>query len=213
MNTEQKEKTGVFKKPWVQSLIAVVVIFGALGGFLYWQSAANTIAIDDSYLDAPIANIAPSAPGALNQLFVKEGDRIAASSPVAVVGSETLYAKEGGIIASAPNVVGSYFAPGQTVVSVIADQKMRVIGSIDETKGLSRIAPGQKVTFTVDAFSGKTYQGVVDEVSPASSDTGIAFSISDKRPVKKFDVYMRFDASAYPELKSGMSAKARIHLK
>ncbi len=90
---------------------------------------------------------------------------------------------------------------------------MRVAGTIDETKGLSKIQPGQRVVFTVDAFPGRKYEGVVDEVSPVSDDAGVAFAISDKRPVKKFTVYAHFNPSSYPELKGGMSAKMTVYLK
>ena len=90
---------------------------------------------------------------------------------------------------------------------------MKVVGQIEETKGLKNIAAGQRATFTVDAFPGKTYEGVVDEVSAVSDDTGVVFDISDQRPVKKFDVKVRFNVADYPELKSGMSAKITVYTK
>ncbi|MDD5318299.1 MAG: efflux RND transporter periplasmic adaptor subunit [Candidatus Pacebacteria bacterium] len=205
------EKTGVFKKPWVQSLIAMVLIFGALGGFLYWQSVRGNVFVENSYLNAPIANMGPNTPGVLNAIYVKEGDRVTAGQQIALVGSETLFAKDNGLVANAPEVVGSYFTPGQTIVSIVADQQMEVVGSLNETDGLKNIASGQRATFTVDTFPGKVYEGVVDKVGVTSDDTGVIFSISDKRPVKKFSVYVAFDVSKYPELKSGMSAKITVH--
>ncbi len=114
-------------------------------------------------------------------------------------------------MASAPVILGSYFSPGQSVASVVADQEMKVIGQIEETKGLSSIKAGQRATFSVDAFPGKTYEGVVDQVSAVSDDSGIVFSISDARPMKKFDVKVRFNVNMYPELKSGMSAKLTVY--
>ncbi len=213
MTEPAKETTRLLSQPWVKSAAAVIVIFGALIALIFWHAARTTVKIDTSSLTAPVAAIAPSAGGTLNALYVKEGDHVPANAPIAQVGTETLFAKEGGIVSGGPQVIGSYFAPGQKVVSVIDDQDMRVIGSIEETKGLRKIEAGQRVTFTVDAFPGTTYEGTVDEVSPASDDAGVAFSISDKRPVKKFSVYARFDASAYPELRSGMSAKMTVHVK
>ena len=205
-------KTRIHRKPWVQSLLLMALIFGALAGFIYYESTVGIVAIDTSYLQAPVIAVAPSTPGTLNALYAQEGQRVAANSPVAIVGSETLYAKEGGIVLGAPKALGSYYAPGQTVLSIIVDEKMRVVAALDETKGLALIAPGQRAIFTVDAFPGKSYEGVVDEIAPASDETGIAFSISDKRPVKKFDVYIRFDGTKYPELKTGMSARSWIYL-
>jgi hypothetical protein len=88
-----------------------------------------------------------------------------------------------------------------------------VVGTIDETKGLNDVKAGQRATFSVDAFPGKTYEGIVDQISPVSDDTGVVFSISDKRPVKKFDVKVSFSVANYPELKSGMSAKITVYTK
>jgi len=207
----QIEKKNHFKTPWVQSVAAIILIFGLLIGFLYWLSVRDTIFIENSYLNAPVANMSPTVPGMLNALYVKEGDKVAPNSQIALVGSEILYAKNGGVISSAPEVLGSYYAPGQTVISVVDNSQMKVIGSVDETKGLKDIIPGERATFSVDAYPGRTYEGIVDEVSPVSDDTGVVFSISDARPVKKFNIKVRFDDSKYPELKSGMSAKITVH--
>lgn len=208
--TQTKQGKNHLKTPWVQSVIAIVLIFGLLFVFLYWLSVKNTVFIENSYLSAPVADISPTTPGMLNALYVKEGDKVAANSQIALVGSDILYAKSGGIIASTPEVLGSYYAPGQTVISIVDDSQMTVIGSIDENKGLKNVAVGDRATFTVDAYPGKTYEGIVAEVSPVSEDTGVVFSISDERPVNKFDIKVSFDDSKYPELKSGMSAKITV---
>lgn len=208
---EKIKKEHILKTPWIQSAISFVVIFGLLGIFLFWQTERGSISIENSYLDAPIVNLTPTSPGTLNALYVKEGDRVQANSPIALVGSQIIYTKESGIVSSAPLVLGSYYSPGQTVVSVVNNEKMRVIGKIEETKGLDSIKVGQRATFTVDTFPNNEYEGVVDEISPVSNNSGVLFSISDKRPVNKFNVYIKFDVSKYPELKSGMSAKLLVY--
>lgn len=214
-NEEQKKPVGenVFKKPWVQSLAYFIVIFALLGGFLFWQTQRNTVFIENSVLDAPIINLSPTSPGVLNALYVKEGDRVPANTQVALVGSQIISAQDGGIVSDAPEILGSYFSPGQTVVSVVNDAQMKVVGQLEETKGLNKIASGQRATFSVDAFPGKTYEGVVDEVGPVSDSTGVVFNISDQRPIEKFDVKVRFSVADYPELKSGMSAKITVYTK
>jgi multidrug resistance efflux pump len=211
-NNIQQNKN-IFKKPWMQSLISFVVIFGALAGFLFWQTQKNTVLVENSDLEAPIINLTPSAPGILNALYVKEGDIVEANAQIALVGSQIISTKVGGIVSSAPDVLGSYFSPGQTIVSIVNTSEMKVVGKIDETKGLNSLSAGQRATFTVDTFPGKVYSGIVDEISPVSDDNGILFSISDKRPVKKFDVKVRFNVADYPELKSGMSAKITVYTK
>jgi multidrug resistance efflux pump len=213
MNGEKKEKKYILNKPWIHSLIYFVVIFGTLAGFLFWQSQKNTVFIENSDLEAPIINLTPSLPGVLNALYVKEGDAVKANSQIALVGSQIISTKVDGIVSNAPLLLGSYFSPGQTVVSIVNVGEMKAVGQIDETKGLSSLKVGQQATFSVDAFPGKTYNGIVDQISSVSQDNGIIFSISDTRPVKKFEVKVRFNVDSYPELKSGMSAKITVYTK
>jgi multidrug efflux pump subunit AcrA (membrane-fusion protein) len=164
-------------------------------------------------VNAPVINLSGSTAGTLNALYVSEGETIPANTPVALVGTNIVTSKQSGIVISVANNIGAFFAPGQTVVSMIHPEDMRIIGTIDETKGLDQIKPGQNVTFTVDTFGSKTYTGVVESISQTSDDTGVVFSISDKRPTKKFDVKVRFDVAQYPELKNGMSAKITVYVK
>jgi multidrug resistance efflux pump len=208
----KETKEHILKRPWMHSLISFIVIFGLLGLFLFWQVESNTVFIENSNLEAPIINLAPTSAGVLNALYVKEGDKVAENTPVALVGSQIISTEAGGIVSSAPVVLGSYFSPGQTVVSIVNVSQMKVVGQIDETKGLNRVMAGQRATFTVDAFPGKTYEGVVDEISPVSDDTGVVFNISDERPIEKFDVKVRYNVADYPELKDGMSAKITVYM-
>lgn len=210
-NTTENKKEKLFLKSWVQSITSMIIIFGVLIGFIYFEYSKNTVFIENSYLDAPLSNVNPVTAGVLNAIYVKDGDQVITDQNIALVGSEIIHAKESGIVSSAPHVIGGYYNVGQTITTIVVKDKMRVIGSIEETKGLKKISSGQRVIFTVDAFPGKKYEGVIDEISPISNDNGIAFSISDKRPIKKFNVYVEYDNSQYPELRSGMSAKMTIY--
>ena len=210
---EPEKKQSIFKKPWMQSLIAIVVIFGALIGFLYWQSKSGTVLIEDSLLKAPMVQLSPTSAGTLNALYVKPGDTVAAGAEIALVGTNVVSTKEAGIISDTPEALGGYYTPGQRVATLVVNGDMEVVGTIDETKGLDALAVGQRATFTVDAFKGKTYSGVVDEIAPSAVADSVIFSISDTRATQQFDVKVRFDESQYPELKSGMSAKITVHTK
>jgi len=211
-NENTPAKVNIFKKPWMHSLISFIVIFGLLGIFLFWQVEKNNVFIENSNIEAPIINIAPATGGVLNDLYVKEGDVVGQNSQIALVGSQILSTKDGGVVSNAPSVLGSYFSPGQTVASVVDTAEMKVVGQLEETKGLNEIKIGQRAKFSVDAFPGRTYVGVVDNVSQVADNTGVVFSISDKRPTEKFDVKVRFNVADYPELKSGMSAKITVYL-
>lgn len=206
-------KENIFKKDWVKSLISVAVIFSSLFVILFLLLEKDKVFVENSYLDAPIVNLSPTSPGVLNALYVKEGDYVLANTQIALVGSQIIYTKNNGIVSYAPSVVGSYFSPGQVIVSIINNSEMKVVGEIDETKGLDKIKKGQNVIFTIDTFGSKKYKGIVEEISPTSNENGVVFSISDKRAVKKFNIKVIFNINDYPELKNGMSAKMTIYTK
>jgi multidrug resistance efflux pump len=207
------EKQSIFKKPWVQSIIGIVVIVLCLLGLIVYKSLSSKVSIDTSMIEAPIINIGPQSEGVLQQVSVQEGDMVTKGETVAQVGGEVLTAQVDGLVIAVNNVPGEVVMPGQMVVSMIEPKELRVVGTIDEDKGLSKIAVGDTATFTVDAFGGQTFTGIVDEISPTSDDTSIAFSISDKRPTKQFDVKVLYDVAAHPEFKNGMSAKLNIYPK
>ncbi len=213
MTEQTNTRKSFLQNPIAQSGIGIVVVFLALGGFIYWQESYGTIFIENSYITAPIINLSSDTAGTLNALYVKEGDTVQANVPVALVGTNIVASKQDGIVTFTSDNIGTYFPPGGTIVSMIHPEDMKVVGAIDETKGLDQIKPGQKATFTVDAFGGKTYVGTVDSVGETADDTGVVFDISDKRPVKQFDVKVAFDVAKYPELKNGMSAKITVYTK
>ena len=206
-------KQSALKKPWVQSIIGIVVAFGLLGLFFVIRGQLDTVKIDNSQILAPVITLSSTTGGTLNDMYVQNGDEVAANTPLALVGTEVITSKVAGVITDANQTTGATFAPGQTVVSMIEPSALRVVGQIQENKGLSRISVGQPVTFTVDAFGSKTYYGVVDSVSATSNASDVVFNISDEREEQNFDVKVRYDTTAYPELKNGMSAKIVVHIK
>lgn len=206
-------KENFFKKPWVQSLAGIVLIAIALIGLLYLKSTSSYITIDMSQISAPIITIGPESEGILSEMYVKPGDAVTLDEPLARVGGETLSAKTAGIVISTQNTPGQVFMPGSSVVSMIDPNQLRVVGKIDENKGLSSIKVGDSATFTVDAFGGTEFIGIVDEISSTSNQSGVVFSISDKREIKQFDIKVRFNVALHPEFKNGMSAKLRIYAK
>ena len=89
----------------------------------------------------------------------------------------------------------------------------KIVGTVKEDAGLSNIAVGDPVTFTLDAWKGKNFTGIVEEISPTSKDSSIVFNISDKREVKDFTIKVKYDVSAHSEFKNGMSAKIKVFFK
>ena len=193
---------------------AVIAALVVIGGGAYWYVSAQSVYIDQSVIQAPLIALSPVNSGVLQSVFVKEGDMVAADEPVAQVGNEIVKAKTAGEIVSVNTNIGSFIntLTGQgTVASMIDPTQLRVVGHLQENKGLSLVQVGDPATFTVDAFGSKQYQGIVDEVSPTSRESDVVFNISDQRPTNEFDIKVRFDPAKYPELKNGMSARIWVY--
>jgi multidrug resistance efflux pump len=188
-------------------LASLAVIFGSL----YLVNTSKRVYAENAYIDAPVVNLVTQTNGILEVVFVKAGDKVPEFYPVARVGNELIKSQVSGEILSVRDDVGTVFSKGQTIVSMIDPEELRVVARIEEDKGLNEIKIGQSVIFELDAFASKEYSGVVDEISPTSREGDIVFNISGKRQTKEFNVKIRFDVSAYPEIKNGMSAKAWIY--
>ena len=210
---EQTQKESIFSKPWVQSLVGIIVIVLLLVAALVYKSMSSSVSIDKSQITAPTITIGPEVSGILAEVYVKPGDAVAVDQPIARVGAETLSAKVAGIVITTQNTPGQVFASGAPVVTMIDPLALRVVGTIEEDKGLSDLKVGQPVTFTVDAYGGQKFTGIIDEISPTSNDSGVAFTISDQRETKNFTVKARYDVTAHPEFKNGMSAKMTVYIK
>ncbi len=211
---EHKKEAGDGSRSNILIIGGVVLGLLALAVGLYYVLVVQTrISIDKSEVSAPVINLAPANPGVLKELYVSEGDTVLPFQPVARVGDALIKTQTGGIVISVQNTIGEIFAPSQTVVQMIDPSKLRIVGHLDEDKGLDQIHVGQDASFTVDAFPGKKFDGTVYSISEATHQNDVVFNISDKREVKQFDIKIGYDQNAYPELKQGMSAKIVIYKK
>lgn len=189
----------------------LIVALGAVAA--YFIVSNSSVAVDAASIEAPLITLTPTVPGHLDAVYVHVGDLIAVNTPVAQVGSQVITSKSAGTIVAVNDTVGALVGAGESVVTMIDPSQLRVVGKIDENKGLTDLKVGDPVTFTVDAFGGKTFTGILDEISPTSNQSGIVFNISSQRQTQQFNIKARFNTSAYPELKNGMSARMWVHIK
>jgi multidrug resistance efflux pump len=188
----------------------IVIILAGIGGLIYWNTVSARVYIENASVSAPVTNLVPIVGGTLQEVYVNVGDLVNMSSPIARVGNELIKAKSGGQILSVNSNIGASFGPGQAVATMINPNDLRIVGQVQEDKGLKDIKVGQTAIFTVDAFGSKEYSGIVDEISPTSNQGDVVFNISGTRQEMDFDVKVRFNKIQYPELKNGMSAKLWI---
>jgi len=191
--------------------VLIVLILASL--YIVFQKTTGRVFIDKSVIQTPIITISPSLAGKVQEMDVKEGQLVETGDTLAVVGSETLRADTDGLIISASDLTGSTVNQTTQLIQMIRPVNMRVAGTIDEDKGLNTIHVGQVVSFTVDALPGKTFWGYIDEISPSAVSPVFSFSTSTERSTQQFTVYAKFDATAYPSIKNGMSAKMVVYTK
>ena len=198
------------KKNLIILAILGFIMAGIVAG-MYVFLSRNQVYVEKSQIVAPIINLSAQNGGKLEKMYVSPGDTVSENQIVAQVGQELIKTKGSGIIISTENDMGKIFLPGETVVSMIKPDDLRVVAQVEEDKGLSEIKVGQRAFFTVDAFGSKKFDGIVDEVSPTSRQSDVVFNISSQRQINEFNVKIRFDVNKYPELKNGMSAKSWIY--
>jgi multidrug resistance efflux pump len=210
----KKEEAGLkwfFKSHTFRIIIALVIFLALLVGVYYLSVQQGKIYIEDAQISAPLIKLSPRQPGILDKVYVKEGDVLLANTIVAQVDDEAIKSKIAGLVISVQNTPGQYVTSQSAIVEMIDPAELRLVGKIQEDKGLNEIKVGQRVIFTVDSFGSKEYSGVVESISPAASAGDLVFSISDKRQERDFDVNVRYDVFSHPELKEGMSAKMYIY--
>ena len=206
-HTEKKKDLRIF----ALAAFIVVVVGGGILGLAFMTVSNKTVYIEKSQISAPLVNLSSVSGGTLKAVFVKEGDIITPNTVVAQVGTELIKSTAGGLVVTVINDIGRQVDSGSPVVVTIDPTELRVVGQVQEDKGLVDIHVGDPVSFTVDAFGSKKFSGVVDVISPTSQSPDVVFSVSDKRQEQNFDVKVDYDEALHPELKNGMSAKMWVY--
>lgn len=201
-----------FKNPIVIKIITALFIFFSVVGIVsFYLKTAERINIENSVVSSPIIPLSSSIPGKLKTITAIEGQKVKKGDAVAVVGTEIVRSYSDGIIVETNKQIGAFVSPQTPIVKMINTNEMRIDGTIDENKGFNQIKVGQVVSFTIDAIPEKIFWGYVDEIAESAKQTGATFSISSERPTQQFEIYARYDANSYPEIKNGMSAKMTVY--
>ncbi len=214
LEAEVKKEIKTFERRALMIAAALVVLIGGgMATFAYLAVSSSQVYIDKAVIQAPEVDLAPTQGGIVRNVFVTEGETIPPNTVVAQVGDELVKSAAGGLVISAANDIGESVAPGTPVVKVIDPSELRVVGQVDENKGLSSIHVGDTAKFTVDAYGGQSFTGVVSEVSPTSHASGVVFDISNERSTQSFDIKISYDPSKDPQFRNGMSARIWIYTK
>jgi membrane fusion protein (multidrug efflux system) len=124
-----------------------------------------------------------------------------------------------GVIGNRAMQVGDYVQPGQRLASLVPLADIYVDANFKETQ-LAKVKPGQPVTISVDAMGGRTIDGTVVSVAPASGSvfsllppdnaTGNFTKIVQRVPVR---IQVPFELAEQGMLRPGMSVVASVNTK
>ena len=122
-----------------------------------------------------------------------------------------------GVVGNKAAEVGNFVQPGTRLMALVPLNASYVDANFKETQ-LADIKPGQKVDVAIDALDGKTVEGVVSSISPAS---GSEFSLlppdnatgNFTKVVQRVAVRITFPEDVLKEvpLRPGLSVVATVH--
>jgi HlyD family secretion protein len=98
--------------------------------------------------------------------------------------------------------IGQLASPGTPLVSIISNNGFEVDAGVSETD-VGKLAVGDKVSMTLDAFPNETFTGGAFYIAPAQTDTNGVITYLTKISFDKAD----------PRLKSGLTANVDIETK
>jgi len=124
-----------------------------------------------------------------------------------------------GIVSKKSVEVGQLVQPGQPLMAVVPLDDVWVVANLKETQ-IEHVAPGAAAEITADAYPGRTFQGYVESLSPATgarfsllppdNATGNFTKIVQRIPVR---VFLDTPADTLHPLRPGMSVDVTIRKK
>jgi len=158
-------------------LAAIVFLLAGLGiaGYFIYEGTFY-YETDNAKVDTKIYQLTANANGKLEELDVNQGDAVKAGQVLArVANAPSIVSPIDGTVTDVNMQMGDYALPSDVVVVVAETSDMYITANVEETNIL-KIHTGQSVSVSLDAY-GRSFPGVVDEVSTVSS-TMLAGSIT-----------------------------------
>lgn len=217
--------------------LLIFVALAAIGGAVaYWiYDSYNFYRTDDAQVAGNIVSVSAPVAGTLTSLDVKSGAQVTAGQTIGVItpvsitstpgasgtsGSPTsfnLTSPINGTILPVATVQGQNVSPGLTIAQVTNTNALAVIAYVDENS-ISNVNVGQTVDISIDAYSGTSFTGHVEQIIPAAAG---AFSLlPNQDPTsgnftkvgQRIPVVITLDSNANKFIVTGMSAQVTIHL-
>lgn len=213
--------------------LLIVVAVLAIGGGVAYAIYNNYMyySTDDAQINGNIVNVSAPANGVLTTLSVKVGDTVSAGqnigsvTPASAAASTTtgtpsaipVTSPTSGTILQVSAVAGQAVAPGLVLVQVTDLSQINIIAYVDES-AINNIANGQSVDINVDAYSGSSFSGHVQQIVQAAASEFSLLPTQDNasgnftKVGQRIPVLISLDGTGGKDLVPGMSVEVTIHL-
>lgn len=161
---------------------------------------SNLNSAKEKFTSAPVIS---DSQGAFTDVLVQEA-RVAqfeasVDAAQAQIAKTLIYSPIDGLITRQDAKVGQTATAGEKLVSVISDSEMEIEANVSEVN-IGKVAVGNKVAITFDAFPGRDFTGTIIYIEPAET-------LIDNVVNYKIKVSVDGDLS---ELKSGLTANLKV---
>jgi multidrug resistance efflux pump len=161
------------------TVITILAVLAALAfAGTYFLYSRNYVSTDNAQVDGDKIEINAPGTGTLTDWEITTGSQVRTNQVVGrikILGSfaqpqKIIKAPGNGTIAANNVVNGAYVQAGTNLATAYDFNKIYLTARVDETD-VGDVRPGAPVNFTVDAYSGVTMTGVVQEVQGSSAGT------------------------------------------
>ncbi|HEY3991867.1 MAG TPA: efflux RND transporter periplasmic adaptor subunit [Ktedonobacteraceae bacterium] len=216
-------------------IFVFVALAAVAGGIVYWvYDGYMYYRTDDAQVTGQILNISAPAAGTLSTLSVAVGQNVTAGETIGTVtvaptttttstGTTTksatvdLTSPINGTVVQVPAVQGQVVAPGLQLVSVTDLSSLSIVAYVDEGS-LNNVSINQSVDISIDAYSGTSFTGHVQQIVQATA--GQFSLLPNEDPTsgnftkvgQRIPVMITLDSKNGKDVVPGMSAGVTIHL-
>lgn len=216
-------------------MIAILAIAGGAGlwiwnSYIYYQT-------DDAQVTGPILSVSSPQAGQLSTLSVKLGDKVTAGQTIGTISAAVPATGTGataassskssniditspiaGTIVQVPAIQGQTVSPGLTLVQVADLSNLTITAYVDEGS-INNIKVNQEVDINIDAFSGTTYKGHIQNIVSATASSFSLLPSSDNtsgnftKVTQRIPVIISLNSTGNDNnIVPGMSAEVTIHV-
>jgi multidrug resistance efflux pump len=221
------------------SVLISVSILAIAGGIGYWvYNNYNYYTTDDALITGQTLNINSPQGGQLTILNVKLGETVTVDQPIATIAmtaptsstttpnastlssiNQTIYVNTpmAGTVIQVSAVQGQPVTPGLPLVEIANLTNPTVTAYIDENT-INDVKQGQQVDIHIDAYSGTTYSGSIQQIVKSTAGQFSLLPTTDyadgnfTKVGQRIPVVVSLDGTSGNDLLPGMSAEVTIHL-